>query len=234
MVPTHGRVAMLGSNPIAVSMPADPYPFFFDASTTVVTRGKLEIYNKTGDPLPAGWACDEDGSPTTSAPKVLENLSRESGGGIYPLGGSEEVTGSHKGYGYGMICEIFSSILSMGMTSNHCCTPERTNEGGTGICHGFAAIDPALFGDPTAIKAHLSAYLEELRRSPKAYGKERIYTHGEKEIIAAAERRKNGIPVNDNTLYEIRSLCEALKMDFALYFGDYRPPEPEGMFTGIY
>ncbi|MDO4890645.1 MAG: Ldh family oxidoreductase, partial [Coriobacteriaceae bacterium] len=42
MVPTFGRKAMLGSNPIAVAMPADPYPFFFDSSTTVVTRGKLE------------------------------------------------------------------------------------------------------------------------------------------------------------------------------------------------
>ena len=49
MVPTFGRKAMLGSNPIAVAMPADPYPFFFDCSTTVVTRGKLEMYNKMKD-----------------------------------------------------------------------------------------------------------------------------------------------------------------------------------------
>ena len=56
MVPTYARLAMLGSNPIAMSMPADPYPFFFDASTTVVTRGKLEMYNKTEEPLPDGWA----------------------------------------------------------------------------------------------------------------------------------------------------------------------------------
>ncbi len=46
MVPTYGRKAMLGSDPIAVAMPAKPYDFFFDASTTVVTRGKLEMYNK--------------------------------------------------------------------------------------------------------------------------------------------------------------------------------------------
>ena len=52
MVPTFGRLAMLGSNPIAVAMPAEPYDFFFDASTTVVTRGKLEIYNKLEKPLP--------------------------------------------------------------------------------------------------------------------------------------------------------------------------------------
>ena len=73
-----------------------------------------------------------------------------------PLGGNEEVTGSHKGYGYGMLCELFSSILSMGVTSDHCCTfPDKT-----GICHGFMAIDPAAFGDPQAIRRHFSEYLE--------------------------------------------------------------------------
>ena len=55
MVPTFARKAMLGSNPIACAFPAEPYDFFFDASTTVVTRGKLEMYNKMEKPLPEGW-----------------------------------------------------------------------------------------------------------------------------------------------------------------------------------
>ena len=119
MVPTFGKKAMLGSNPIAVAMPADPYPFFFDCSTTVVTRGKLEMYNKMEKPLPDGWALDKDGHASTDAPDVLSNIVAKKGGGIMPLGGNEEVTGSHKGYGYGMLCELFSSILSMGVTSDH-------------------------------------------------------------------------------------------------------------------
>ena len=56
MVPTYGRRAMIGTNPIALAMPADPYDFYYDAATTVVTRGKLEVYGKAGKPLPAGWA----------------------------------------------------------------------------------------------------------------------------------------------------------------------------------
>ena len=52
MVPTNAKMAMLGSNPIAIAVPAKPYPFFFDASTTVVTRGKLEMYRKAEKPLP--------------------------------------------------------------------------------------------------------------------------------------------------------------------------------------
>ena len=109
MVPTFGRKAMLGSNPIAVAMPADPYPFFFDCSTTVVTRGKLEMYNKMGKPLPDGWALDKNGHASNNAPDVLANIVAKKGGGIMPLGGNEEVSGSHKGYGYG--CSVSCSAL---------------------------------------------------------------------------------------------------------------------------
>ena len=230
MVPTFGKQAMLGSNPIAVSMPAEPYPFFFDCSTTVVTRGKLEMYNKSGTPLPDGWALDKNGHASNDAPDVLANIVSKGGGGIMPLGGCEEVSGSHKGYGYGMICELFSSILSLGVTSDQCCTFSDK----TGICHGFMAIDPAIFGDPEKIKQHFSDYLEAVRESPKADGKDRIYTHGEKEILAEKDRRKNGIPVNDNTMVELANLCEYLKLDFASYFKGYELPKDSKFFSGNY
>ena len=230
MVPTFGKQAMLGSNPIAVSMPAEPYPFFFDCSTTVVTRGKLEMYNKSGTPLPDGWALDKNGHASNDAPDVLANIVSKGGGGIMPLGGCEEVSGSHKGYGYGMICELFSSILSLGVTSDQCCTFSDK----TGICHGFMAIDPAIFGDPEKIKQHFSDYLEAVRESPKADGKDRIYTHGEKEILAEKDRRENGIPVNDNTMVELSNLCEYLKLDFASYFKGYELPKDSKFFSGNY
>ena len=97
MVPTYGRMAMLGSNPIAIAMPADPYDFFFDASTTVVTRGKLEVYNKKGEPLPEGWALNSQGVDSTDAADILLNINEKNGGGILPLGGSTEKYGGHKG-----------------------------------------------------------------------------------------------------------------------------------------
>ena len=230
MVPTFARKAMIGSNPIAMAAPADPYPFFFDASTSVVTRGKLEMYNKSGKPLPEGWALDENGEPCREAPRVLANIVGKKGGGIMPLGGSGETLGSHKGYGWGMVAEIFSSILSLGVTSDLCCTfPDKT-----GICHGFAAIDPTIFGDAEAIKRHFSDYLQRLRDAPKAAGCDRIYTHGEKEVAAAAERRANGVPVSDGTMVELHDLCQYLKLDFGAYFPGYKPPEKLAGFNGNY
>lgn len=222
MVPTYGRTAMLGTNPIAVAMPAEPYDFFFDAATTVVTRGKLEVYNKMGKPLPDGWALDKNGHPSNDASDVLGNIAAHQGGGIMPLGGSTEKLGSHKGYGYAMLCEIFSSIVSLGTTS------DKTGSGGRGlICHGFAAIDPKIFGDSEAIKAHLSAYLQELREAPKADGETRIYTHGEKEAEAVKKMMADGIPVNENTMLEVLDLCNYLNMDFSSYFGDYLPAKSD-------
>ncbi len=215
MVPTYSRLAMLGSNPIAISMPAEPYPFFFDASTTVVTRGKLEVYNKLSKPLPDGWALDENGKPCTDASRVLANIVGKNGGGIVPLGGDTEPLGGHKGYGYGMLCEIFCSIFSGGLTSNH---THQNGKGGT--CHGFMAIDPKVFGDPAEMKERFSTFLQELRDAPKAEGAPRIYTHGEKEILAYADRMENGIDVNINTVAEMRDLCQFLGMDSVAYLGD--------------
>ena len=220
MVPTFARKAMLGSNPIAFTMPAEPYNFFFDASTTVVTRGKLEMYNKLGKELPNGWALNKDGKASQDAGEVLGNISDHVGGGIMPLGGNTEQLGSHKGYGYGMLCEIFASIFSQGGTSNKCMTGGRSN-----ICHGFMAINPAIFGNPEDVKKHFSTFLQELREAPKAEGAERIYTHGEKEAEAIEVCRKEGVPVIDKTVAELFDVCHLLKLDPKKYFGDYEPPK---------
>ena len=228
MVPTYGRLAMIGSNPIAMAAPADPYPFFFDASTTVVTRGKLEMYNKMGKPLPEGWALDKDGHDSTDAPDVLKNIVAKNGGGIMPLGGSTEQSGSHKGYGWGMVCEFFCSILSQGLTSN------KVNQGTkSGTCHGFMAINPAFFGSAEDIKAHFSTFLQELRESPKAEGQPRIYTHGEKEVAAVKDRKENGIPVNENTVVEMIDFAKFVGIDPKEYFGDFNA-EGSKMFKNNY
>ena len=126
---------------------------------------------------------------------------------------------------------LLCAITSGGATSNH---HVRRPGQSAGTCHAFIVIDPKIFGDPDAIKAHLSAYLEELRNSPKADGQDRIYTHGEKEVEAVAKMMKDGIPVNDNTMVEVLDLCNYLKMDFSKYFGDYQPPVETGFKGNFY
>ena len=217
MVHTNSREALLGSNPIAVSMPAEPYPFWFDAATTVIPKGKLEVYNKADKPLNDGWTIDETGNPCTDAAKSIKCIDQKLGGGILPVGSFSEETGSHKGYGYGMICEIFSSIFSMGATSNHHVRKENV---GAGTCHGFVVIDPKIFGNPDEIKEHLSVFLSELRSSKRRDENVPVYTHGEKEFYKAEEVKKNGINVDITTVSEMINICKYLNLDSVEFLGD--------------
>ena len=202
-VPVFGSKGMLGTNPIAFAMDADPVPFSFDASTTVVPRGKVEVFAKNKEDLPQGWAVDTEGKETINAKEVIYNIVHKAGGGILPLGGALPLTGGHKGFGLGIMVEICTGILSGGITSNHI----NLIPGETGICNCFIALDYGLFGDRAAIKKALSQFLQELRDSPKAAGCRRIFVPGDRKAELTAKRREGTIPVNGPTLHELRVIA---------------------------
>jgi LDH2 family malate/lactate/ureidoglycolate dehydrogenase len=193
-------------------MPAEPYPYLLDMSTSVVTRGNVEVYNKKDAPLPEGWALDSKGKDTTNAKDVLYNIQNKLGGGIVPLGGSSELFSGHKGYGLALAVEMFTAIFSGGLNSNH---THMGNTGGT--CHSFFVIDYSVFGDKKSIEDAMSKYLQELRDSDKAEGQDRIYTHGEKELDGYNDRLSNGILVNENTVKEIDNMCNYLNLSMNDY-----------------
>jgi LDH2 family malate/lactate/ureidoglycolate dehydrogenase len=211
-VPTFGSQAMTGTNALALAMPADPIVFSYDASTTVVPRGKLEVYRKTGQPLPDFWALDADGKPCNDAAVVIDNIINKAGGGIAPLGGLGVLHGGHKGYGLSIIVDLFSAVISSGLTSNYV----NRKPDHTGICHYFMAVDYGIFGDKTSIKAGMSKFLQEIRDSKKAEGHNRIYTHGEKEAELMAQRKDTQIPVNEKTLEEMKNIAAKLGVEFTL------------------
>jgi len=136
MVPTFGREMMLGTNPMAFCMPADPYPFWFDASTTVVTLGKVEVYNKRGKPMPEGWTIDGAGQPCSDAHRMNESILSGGLGGILPLGGEGERTSGHKGYGLAIMVEALTGVLAQGMLS-----PEMCGAHGEPFLHGVRPGD---------------------------------------------------------------------------------------------
>ena len=212
-IPTYGKKAMLGTSPIAVAMPADPVDFWFDAATTVITRGKLEVYRKKELPLPQGWVADENGADCDDADRVLKNIIGKLGGGIFPLGGFSEETGSHKGYGLGIIVELFTAIATGGTTSPHV---KNSGNADTSFC--LMAIDYGIFGDKKEMKARMSKLLQELRESPKADGHDRIFTHGEKEVESKAQKLIDGVPVNEKTLKELREIGASQGLNFDDYF----------------
>lgn len=215
MLPTHATKAFVGTNPIAFAMPAKPHTFIFDAATTTVPQGKIEVYNKLEKDLPALWVAKNGNEPVydhtqTEDFKALRDP--DATVGLAPLGGVSENTGSHKGFGLGIIVEVFTSILSMGNISTEI-TPEDLS---VGPCQSFIAIDPAIFGDKEQIIDRFSRYLQDIRELPAIPGKT-IYVHGDKEAAAYADRKKNGIEIDDRTLEEIESIASRLNIDYTNY-----------------
>jgi LDH2 family malate/lactate/ureidoglycolate dehydrogenase len=139
---------------------------------------------------------------------VIDNIIAKAGGGIAPLGGMGTLNGGHKGYGLSVIVDLFSAVISGGLTSNYV----NRKPGHTGICHYFMAVDYGIFGDKTSIKKGMSKFLQELRDSKKAEGQSRIYTHGERETELMAQRVKGEIPVNEKTLEEMKNIAKSLKL----------------------
>src|SRR2546422_4562214 len=99
VVPTFGRTSILGTNPISLAAPAmKEKAFVLDMATSTVPRGKVEVYNRLGQPMPHGWAVDETGRSSTDPARVLNALAKPLGGGLLPLGGEGEAPSGHKRY----------------------------------------------------------------------------------------------------------------------------------------
>ena len=185
MVPTFSAEALLGSNPIAFGFPGKS-PFLFDGATTVITRGKVELYNKLGKELPYKWTVDENGDVTYDPKTVLDNISGKKGGGILPVGGAGEEQAGYKGYGFAYICELLTSVLSGGVCSIH-----KSDRGDTS--HALYAIDPAIFGDAREIQKKADQLAYDIRSARKASGESRIFIAGEKEFEREAYNREHGV-----------------------------------------
>ena len=212
--PTHGRKAMLGTNPIAVAIPAGRQrPYVLDMATTIVPFGKVSVYQKKGKTIPAGWGIDSEGNVTEKPAEVLE------GGALMPLGGPELLRG-YKGYGLSMLVDIFSGVLA-GSAFGMDVAGGAVNRA-AGVGHFFGAIRIDAFRDPADFKQDMDRLITQLKESPKAAGEDRIYIHGEKEFEFFEKAKTEGVPLSEatwNTLLEgsrthgLEFTCEPIKTE---------------------
>jgi LDH2 family malate/lactate/ureidoglycolate dehydrogenase len=219
---THGRERLLGTNPIAVAFPAtEDGAFLLDMATTTVPHGKIETCARRNLEMPVGWAVDDTGADTTD-PAAMSELFKSSlpFGGQLMLGGRGEILGGHKGYGLGLMVELFCSALSNGTWSRHVFSPGK----GGAISHFFAALNLDLFGDPKGISSLVKSILDEIRASEKAEGQNRIYVHGEKERLRRDESIEKGVALDEKTWEEMRT-CSS-RFGIAL-------PEPSDPTTAL-
>jgi len=213
VAPVFGAERLLGTNPIAVAIPADKEPpFVADFATTPVAFGKIDIRQREGESLPLGWAQDAEGNPTTNAFAVRE------GGALVPLGGDRE-HGSHKGYCLGAIVDIFSAMLSganygpwVPPFGAHLPLPEDSV--GENLGHFFGAFLIDSFRPAETFKAHMDTWIRRFRGAKPAEGHDRVYIPGDPEREILEKRKAEGIPLIDSVIEDLKELADKLEIKF--------------------
>ncbi|PSR54436.1 malate dehydrogenase [Adhaeribacter arboris] len=211
VAPTNSLERLLGTNPIAVAIPANEQPAFVaDFATTTAANGKLEILQRKNQEAPLGWIQDAQGQNSTN-PNELK-----AGGALMPLGGE---TGSHKGYCLGSIVDIFSAVLS---GANYgpwvppfvSFLPLPTNPVGAGIGHFFGAMRIDAFRPADEFKTHMDNWITTFRQSKAKSEETPVLIPGDPERIMAAKRFQEGIPLLDPVVKDLESLANKFSLSF--------------------
>ncbi|MBR10219.1 MAG: malate dehydrogenase [Rickettsiales bacterium] len=213
VAPTFSKERLLGTNPIAVAIPADKEPpFVLDMATTTAANGKLEILQRKNKTAPTGWIQDAEGEVTTD-PYGVKN-----GGALLPLGGDRE-HGSHKGYGLSSVVDIFSAVLS-GANYGPWVPPfvafmePASDPVGKGIGHFFGAMRIDGFRPAGEFKSHMDNWIGRFRNAEPVMQGHDVLIPGDPERKLELERRKSGIPLLDPVVEDLKSLADRYEVEF--------------------
>ncbi len=196
MAPIGGIEKIVGMNPISIAMPghAGP-PMVMDLALGATAHGKIRVYEQKGLPIPAGWATDADGNPTTDAGLALTGL-------IQPAGG-------HKGIALAVMVGALSTLLSGAAygtrLGNMVDGPKPGLDG-----QFFMAIDIAAFRALAAFGADLDALADEIRGSRAKDPQGGILVAGDMERRIAADHHQHGIRLPARTLDDIATVARGL------------------------
>ena len=206
VAPTFAIERLLGTNPIAVAIPAgNEAAFVADFATTTAANGKLEILQRKNLDTPEGWVQTSTGAASTNAAEV------RNGGALLPLGGDKE-HGSHKGYMLGSIVDIFSAILS---GANYgpwvppfpAYVPMPDNMPGEGIGHFFGVMRIDAFRPAADFKVHMDNWIQRFKSAKTIEGQPRVIIPGEPERAMEMERMANGIPLIEPVVKDLKELA---------------------------
>jgi LDH2 family malate/lactate/ureidoglycolate dehydrogenase len=213
VAPTFSSKPMLGTNPIAIAVPAGKQPpFVADFATTPVTRGKFTVAAKKGERLASGYAQDAEGNPTDD-PAAIEH-----GGSMLPLGG-DRIHGSHKGYCLGAAVDILSAVLSGAnfgpfvppMMSYLSMLDEKT---GDGWGHFFGAMRVDAFMPTIEFKQRMDKWIKVMRSAPPAKGQEKVLIPGDPERENEKRTAREGITLLPQVVADMQVIAKKTGLTF--------------------
>jgi LDH2 family malate/lactate/ureidoglycolate dehydrogenase len=200
MAPFGGRTRFLGTNPVSVGVPAGAEaPLIFDASTSVVARGKIIVAAQRQEAIPEGWAIDPEGRPTTDPDQALA-------GAVLPFGGP-------KGSALSFIVDILCGVMTGAAFALHLNTLEDLASV-QNVGHILAAVRTDLFIPDHEFRSRMDAILQMLKASPPAPGCDRVLVPGEMELACEQRNRGQGIALAGATVTQLTALGEELRVPF--------------------
>ena len=221
IAPTFGVDNMMGTNPLTFALPTDEeFPFCLDCATSIVQRGKIEYYARTGKKTPAGMVISQSGEAMTDSQEILKAL-MDGTAALAPLGGIGEEMAGYKGYGYAAVVEILSAALAGGQFLK---ALSGIAEDGSlrmhHIGHFFFVVDPDAFAGRETFRKTAGDICRALRASKKAAGCDRIYTAGEKEYLTWLERKDKGVPIGAGVQKELLAIRDEKNLPYHFPFED--------------
>jgi LDH2 family malate/lactate/ureidoglycolate dehydrogenase len=192
MTPWGGRAGAICNNPFSWGIPAaEELPILLDMALTAGARGRVRLAAQQGEEIPAGWALDPDGAPTTDAAAALAGV-------MLPMG-------AHKGSGIAVVNEVLSSALSGAQYLTQITSTTMASAGvhvSWRVGHIFLALDPAAFRPADEFRAHVDAIIRGLKATPPAVGHE-VLMPGERGFLHAAEAERLGVPLAPGSLAKL-------------------------------
>lgn len=189
--PWGGRRALIGTNPICIAVPATPEPLVLDMATSLVSMGKIHDLASRGEPIPAGWALDAQGQPTTDAALAKT-------GSIAPFGG-------HKGYALGLALELLVTSLATSAIGTEVAGTLDSDS----VCNKgdvFIVISPP---ENKAAAAAMHAYLDEIRASGDPQSDQAVTVPGDRSRETRARSLADGVEVDETLWRQILALIPA-------------------------
>jgi LDH2 family malate/lactate/ureidoglycolate dehydrogenase len=180
--PWGGSESLLGTNPMAVAVPAlEEPPIVLDMAPTVAAYGKVRLKAQRGEEMPIGWMIDREGKPLTDPKRADE-------GHLLPIG-------DYKGYGLSLIIGLLAGALNRAALGRDVIDFVKETGKATNTGQAIAAIATETFMPPAEFKRAVDQVIRDIRASRRLPGVERIWLPGEQSYAKLVDRKANGVPM---------------------------------------
>lgn len=193
--PFGGADILVGTNPIAVAIPAgEEPPVVIDMATTNSSLGKIMVKAMHGEPMPEGWMIDDQGAPITDTARGHEGI-------LTHIGGA-------KGFGLSMVIGFLAGTLNGAVFGSDVVHIGEDPHSVTNTGQFIMAIDVAHFLDPAVFKANVDRISREMTGSRKLPGVDEIRMPGTHSWRVRQDREANGIPITAPLLERLNAAAD--------------------------